>query len=140
MVIGTMRSHHDAKTHFGSLFADGPLRKGAIMLKIRSHRVALSLAFLLSVLAFGANSFATCEKGCTYFEIAIANVTPDTHPYGTYCLEFDDSDRGGHIYTSIGSDLINGDSETDSCKVYRVEDCHVSNARSISVARACPIG
>lgn len=95
------------------------------MLKIRSHRVALSLAFLLSVLAFGANSFATCEKGCTYFEIAIANVTPDTHPYGTYCLEFDDSDRGGHIYTSIGSDLINGDSETDSCKVYRVEDCHV---------------
>ncbi len=96
------------------------------MFKNCTRCVGVSLVLVLSALGFVAKSFATCELDCMYFRTAIGNITPDTLPYGTYCMDFNDSDRGGEVYPGDPSDLVNGASKADECNIYAVEDCFVA--------------
>ena len=66
---------------------------------------------------------ADCQRLCRTFRAAVANVDPPNLPYGTYCLDFHNHDRGGLVYgTGPGDPDIFGQIN-DDCDVHDVLDC-----------------
>jgi len=68
---------------------------------------------------------AGCTKGCRYFEAAVGEITFNGITKD-YCMVFDDSGRGGFVYGTVPSVLVNDDfnCEMDPCVVYKEFDCN----------------
>ena len=108
----------------------------AKMLKIRIIYSALPLALVLSLFAWAANSIASCYQGCRTFRMAFANVDPPNLSFGTWCLKFDDYDRGGWIYEIYAPEGINGNGQSDICDVYEPSDCVATNCTNYNPTKA----
>ena len=68
--------------------------------------------------------------------MAFANVNPPNLSSGTWCLRFDDYDRGGTIYEISDTEGINGNGQSDICDVYEPSDCVATNCTNYNPTKA----